>query len=207
MGPRIHIAATVFLLLLAAGCRPDPVREAISRQLQLYPESRVQDIYKSFCQDHLGPGHLILNPEAAKAYLLSELQAYREDLDSARYVRPSERFVPVGDTGNYVRVDLSVVLDSLVDADVLLDAFVRSANEGKKLSEDAWKAKWASVSKVIRRGFPDLPEAEDDLAAIDSLMSAGHLILHHSPVFNETYHPHYRIVARDIFENELKPLL
>ena len=206
MGPRIHIAATVFLLLLVAGCRPDPVREAISRQLQLYPESRVQDIYKSFCQDNLGPGHLIPNPEAAKSYLLSELQAYREDLDSARYDRPAERFVPVGDAGNYVRVDLSVVLDSLVDADALLDAFVRSANEGKRLSEDAWKARWASVSKVIRRGFPDLPGAEEDLAAIDSLMGAEHLILHHSPVFSEAYHPHYRIVARDIFESELKPL-
>ena len=207
MNERIHIAAAVFLLLLAAGCRPDPVREAIAQQLELYPESRVQDVYKNFCQDQLGPGHLIPNLEAAKAYLLSELQAYREDLDSARYARPAERFVQVGVDGNYVRVDLSVVLDSLVSAEALLDAFVRSANEGKTLSEDAWRAKWASVAKVLRRDFPGIPDAESELAAIDSLMGAGHLILHHSPAFSEAYHPHYRIVARDIFENELKPRL
>ena len=150
VNPFIRSILAALLLLLAAGCRPDPVREAIARQLELYPESRVQDVYKSFCQDQLGPGHLIPNPEAAKAYLLSELQAYREDLDSARYARPAERFVQVGDAGNYVRVDLSVVLDSLVSADALLDAFVRSANEGETLSEDAWKAKWASVAKVLR---------------------------------------------------------
>ncbi|MBQ1680510.1 MAG: hypothetical protein II068_05335, partial [Bacteroidales bacterium] len=37
------------------------IASAIARQLQEYPESRVQDIYKSFCQDNLGPEHLIPN--------------------------------------------------------------------------------------------------------------------------------------------------
>ena len=31
--------------------------------------------------------------------------------------------------------------------------------------------------------------------------------VHHSRAFNEAYHPHYRIVRRDIFERELRPLL
>ena len=200
------VAATLALLLLVS-CRTDPTREAVARQLELYPQSRVQDIYKSFCQDNLGPGHLIPNREAARAYLISELEEYRKDLDNALYEKPALRYVPVGDAGNYVRVDLSVVLDSLIDTEALLDAFVRSANEGKKLSEDAWKAKWNAVASVIRKDFPALPDAESDLAAIDSLMAEGQLILHHSPVFNATYHPHYRIVAKDIFKKELKPRL
>ena len=187
-----------------ASSRPDPTREAIRQQIRQYPETRVQDIYKSFCQDGLGPGHLIPNPDAARAYLMEELQAYREDLDSGRYEIPAERCVSAGDAGNYVRVDLSVVLDSLVDANTLLDAFVRSANEGKTLSEEAWKDKWDSVADVIREDFSDIPDAVSDLAAIDSLMAEGHYILHHSPIFEQTYHPHYRIVARDIFEKNLK---
>ena len=190
-----------------ASCQSDPCREAIEQQLRQYPESRVQDIYKSFCQDNLGPGHLVPSLQSARAYLMEELEEYREDLDSARYEVPALRYQPVGDAGNYVRVDLSVVLDSLVDAETLLDAFARSANEGKKLSEDAWKAKWADVAGVIRKEFPAIPDGERDLVAIDSLISEGHLILHHSPVFNETYHPHYRIVSRKIFEEELEPLL
>ena len=191
--------------MIVAGCQGDPTREAISRQLELYPESRVQDIYKSFCQDNLGPGHLIPNPERARAYLLSELEEYRQDLDSARYEKPQQRYVPVGDQGNYVRVDLSVVLDGLVDADELLEAFVRSANEGKVLTEAAWKEKWAGVADVIRRHFPDIPDEAKDLAAIDSLMAEGNLILHHSEAFGQAYHPHYRIVAREIFEKSIKP--
>jgi hypothetical protein len=207
MVARFPILFAFFSLLLAYSCQSDPTREAIERQLQEYPETRVQDIYKSFCQDNLGPGHLIPDPDAAKAYLQSELAAYREDLDSARYVKPAERCVPVGDAGNYVRVDLSVVLDSLVDETKLLDAFVRSANEGKRVSVDEWKSKWTSVAAFIRKDFPNIPDASADLASIDSLMAHGHYILHHSHIFNEAYHPHYRIVARDIFDHELKPLL
>ena len=204
---RFFRIAAACVLLIAVSCRPNPTREAIGRQLQQYPETRVQDIYKSFCQDNLGPGHLIPNLEAARAYLTEELNTYRQDLDSARYAMPAERYVPVGDAGNYVRVDLSVVLDSLVDTGTLLNAFARSANEGKTLSEEAWKAKWAAVADIIRQDFPALPDAAADLAAIDSLVAEGHLILHHSAAFEQAYHPHYRIVARDIFEQELKPKL
>ena len=64
-------------LIVVAGCsQPDKIRDAIERQLEQYPQTRVQDIYKSFCQDCLGPGHLIPNPDAARAYLMEELQAY-----------------------------------------------------------------------------------------------------------------------------------
>ena len=202
---RIIIAACV--LMIMASCRHDCTADAIREQLRLYPQSRVQDIYKSFCQDNLGPGHLIPNRESARAYLMSEIQAYREDLGNALYEKPAERYVPVGDKGNYVRIDLSVVLDSLIDAETLLEAFVRSANEGVRLSEGEWKEKWASVADVIRREFPDLPDAERDLAEIDSLIAGGNLILHHSAAFSEAYNPHYRIVARDIFDSELKKSL
>lgn len=32
-------------------------------------------------------------------------------------------------------------------------------------------------------------------------------VLSHSPAFREAYHPHYRIVRRDIFEHEILPLI
>jgi hypothetical protein len=200
----MKILPYVFALVLAAACGGNPIKEAVSEQLRLYPETRAQDIYKSFCQDNLGPGHLIPNPDYAKAYLLEELQTYREDLDSMRYEKPEVCYVPVGDNGNFVRVDLSVVLDSLITTETLLDAFVRSANEGNISSENEWKEKWAAVEEVLRKDFQDIPDLNMDLAAIDSLIAEGHLILHHSEVFEKTYHPHYRIVAKDIFEKVLE---
>ena len=201
---RFRFFAVLLGVVLFTSCQSDATKDAIREQLRTYPESRVQDIYKSFCQDNLGPGHLISNVESARAYLMDELQNYQADLDSGFYKKPKLRYIPVGDAGNYVRVDLAVVLDSLMSADMLLNAFVRSANEGKTLSEEAWKAKWASVKRILRKDFTSIPDMEEDLAAIDSLMAEGQLILHHSRVFNQAYHPHYRIVARDIFEKELK---
>ena len=104
-------------------------------------------------------------------------------------------------------MDLSVVLDSLVSAEAYLDAFIRSANEGRRVPEEEWIAKWKVVGKVIRKDFPDIPDAGRDLETLDSLIARGDLIMHHSDAFSEAYHPHYRIIARDIFEKELKPLI
>lgn len=194
--------AVVSLLVSSCG---QSVRDVISGQLADYPESRVQDIYKSFCQDNLGPEHLIPNPEAARNYLQSELKAYRSDLDSARYEIPAKRYEPVGDCGNYVRVELSVVLDSLISEDAFLDAFVRSANAGQNMTPEQWKHKWHKVAALIRKDFPNIPDCQSDLEMIDSLVAGGNLILHHSPSFSRAYNPHYRIIARSIFEEEIKP--
>lgn len=192
-------------LLLLLGCQPSPEKAAIARQLRDYPESRVEDIYKSFCQDNLGPGHLIPDPQSARNYLESELRTYWEDLDSAKYEAPEIKYYPAGDKGNYVRVDLRVVLDGLVSKELYLNAFVRSANEGKRLTQEQWVDKWKEVEKVILKDFPDIPDAKEDLEMIDSHIEKGELILHHSEAFSQAYNPHYRIIARDIFEKELKP--
>lgn len=194
-------------LLFLLGCSPSPEKAAIERQLLDYPESRVQDIYKSFCQDNLGPEHLIPNPEYARDYLRTELATFRQDLDSARYDAPSLLYYAVGDEGNYVRVDLSVVLDSLISEEKFLDAFIRSANEGKRVSKEQWISKWGHIAGVIRKDFMTIPEAEQDLQSLDSLVKAGSLIMHHSRSFGAAYHPHFRIIARDIFESELRPLI
>jgi len=203
---RIVLLMATCALALAA-CQSDSIKSSIERQLKEYPESRVLDIYKCFCQDNLGPGHLIPSREAARAYLMSELSAYRQDLDSARYEMPALRYFAVGDKGNYVRVDLSIILDSLMAAEDYLDAFVRSANEGVHRSPEEWKRKWAAIAACIRTDFPDIPDAANDLAFIDSIMTGDDLIIHHSEAFGKACHPHYRIISKDIFEAEILPLI
>ena len=201
------VATLLAALSLFVGCRHSGIQNTIDSQLAQFPESRAQDFYKSFCQDNLGPEHLIPDSASAGRYLRDELQSYREDLDSLRYEAPELLYYPVGDQGNYVRVDLSVVFDGLVDEETLLNAFVRSANEGKRVSEEDWKSKWQSVAAVLRKGHMDIPDMEEDLRTLDSLVAEGNLIMRHSQAFRDAYHPHYRIIARDIFEGELRPLI
>ena len=202
-----NLSTILLTAILLIGCTPDSIRTGIENQLKEFPQSRVQDIYKSFCQDNLGPEHLIPNPDAARNYLTSELEEYKQDLAAGLYTIPTLRYYPVGDEGNYVRVDLSVILDGLIGPEEYLDAFVRSANSGVKKSHKQWKNKWADVERCIRKYYADIPEAENDINAIDELVKADDLIIHHSDTFGETYHPHYRIIAKDIFEKEILPLL
>ena len=207
MGGKTRILAILLAFLTATACQDSPTDLAIRQQLLDFPESRAQDFYKSFCQDNLGPEHLIPDPAAAARYLKEELQTYQEDLDSARYDVPVLMYYPVGDQGNYVRVDLSVILDGLIGEEAFLDAFVRSANEGKKAPEAEWVKKWQGVAQILRKDHPDIPELEKDLGTLDSLMAEGHYIMRHSDAFRDAYHPHYRIIARDIFDTELRPLI
>ena len=95
--------------------------------------------------------------------------------------------------------------DGLVGEEAFLDAFVRSANEGQRLTEEQWVAKWKRIEKIILRDFPGIPDAKEDLETINSYLDKGELIIHHSEAFCKAYNPHYRIIARDIFEKEIKP--
>ncbi len=204
--PMKHVFHIIIFAALIS-CQSTSVHNGIERQLKEYPESRVLDIYKCFCQDNLGPEHLIPNPETAADYLASELTEYSHDLASRKYSKPTLRYFATGDEGHYVRVDLSVVLDGFMTADEYLDAFVRSANQGTKRTTEQWKAKWADVERCIRKRYMTIPDADKDLQEIKALMDEGHFIIHHSEKFGQVYNPHYRIIAKDIFETEILPLI
>ena len=205
-----RILLMLLVVLPIFGCRQSSeltTRDFIELELAAYPESRAQDVYKSFCQDNLGPEHLIQDPVSAAHYLKEELRTYQEDLDSVRYEAPASPYDYVGDQNHYVRVDLSVILDGRITEEVFLDAFIRSANEGKRVTDEEWVKKWKKVSTILRKDFKDIPDLDRDLHTLDSLVAEGHYIMHHSQAYRDAYHPHYRIIAMNIFIDELRPLI
>ena len=173
------------------------MRSAIERQLTTYPESTLQDIYKSFYQEHFGPGHIISDTASARRYLMRELSEMGKT--------QSPYFEPTGSQGDYVRVYLSTVADSLITAEQLLDAFVRSANLWQEPTV-SWMEKWEAIISIIQANKIELEGFETDLPLLTEA-ARNHQAMHHSRRYNEVYHPHYRIVERSIFESELKPTL
>ena len=173
------------------------VRSAIERQLATYPESTLQDIYKSFYQEHFGPGHIISDTASARRYLMRELSEMSET--------QSHYFEPTGSQGYYVRVCLSAIADSLITAEQLLDAFVRSANLWQEPTV-SWLEKWEAIVSIIQVNKIELEDFETDLPLLTEA-ARNNQAVHHSRRYNEAYHPHYRIVERSIFEIELKPSL
>ena len=173
------------------------IRAAIEHQMATYPKSTLQDIYKSFYQNRFGPGHMITDTASARSYLMRELSEMTEV--SAVY------YEPTGSEGCYVRVHLSAVVDSMITAEQLLDAFVRSANTNNEENKD-WEAEWNCIVGVITKHGIILNDFDKDVAML-SEASRNRQAVHHSRNYNEAYHPHYRIVEHSIFENELRSLL
>ena len=194
------------LLILALACSYSlfgqsidtvAMRSAIERQLVTYPKSTLQDIYKSFYQEHFGPGHIISDTASARCYLMVELSEMGET--------QSPYFESTGCQGDYVRVYLSAVSDSLITAEQLLDAFIRSANSRQE-PEVRWLDKWEAIVSIIQANKIELEGFETDLPLLTEAAQNNQAV-HHSRRYNEAYHPHYRIVERSIFEIELKPSL
>ena len=173
------------------------VRSAIERQLVTYPESTLQDIYKSFYQEHFGSGHIISDTATARRYLMLELSEMGKTA--------SPYFEPTGSQGDYVRVYLSAIADSLITAERLLDAFIRSANLWQEPAA-SWLDKWEAIVSIIQTNKMEIGNFETDLPLLTEA-ARNNQAVHHSRRYNEAYHPHYRIVERGIFEIELKPSL
>ena len=190
-------------ILFAASCLAccgGEIEVFVTQLLQQYPQARLLDIYKSCFQDYMGPEHLVNDAASARAYLEQELSM--TDVDALQ----SWYWEPCGPEGRHVRVSLQAVYEGKIDADVLLDAFVRSANTEHPTVEQ-WNARWREIIGVIDSMGLTLPHQDEDKQFIEDVLAQGKYAISHSQEYREAYSPHYRIVERKIFEHELKPLL
>lgn len=177
------------------------VESFVTGLLQQYPEARLLDIYKSSFQDYMGAEHLVGDIESARGYLEQELSTTNSvDLQDWYYE-------PCGVEGRYVRISLKAVIDGKITPEVLLDAFVRSANGSERPTVEQWTDRWHQMIAVIDSMSLDLPHYEEDKQFIEKVLAMGKYAISHSPEYRDAYSPHYRIVRRDIFDKELKPLI
>jgi polyhydroxyalkanoate synthesis regulator phasin len=170
------------------------MESAIVLQLQRYPESTLQDIYKNFYQDRFGPGHAISNPEAVMQYLGLELSAMED-------VKTDQQIEYLGWEHRFVRIPLSMVKTGKISQEDLNALFMESAFEINPKAGVKWKKEWQQITQIIKEKKLRVKNFEEDKKHIDSLLNENPIIaLHHSNAFTEHYHPHYRIVKRELFE-------
>ncbi len=197
------ILSLVALVLIACGSNRtenvDPIFKAVERQMQNYPESTLRDVYKSFFQDRFGPGHIVSDTTAAANYLRHEL-ATAEHFGGAPYE-------PTGSCGNFYRVNLSLVKDSIIDYQTFFDAFLRSVDGIEMPTVEVWTKEWHAIVNIISRMDNRPANFAADSITLENILKEGHYAVHHSREYNVAYHPHYRIIHKDIFEKELLPLI
>lgn len=204
LAPRNNMKKVIILsmtILCALTLHAQDIEKFVKWQMETYPESRLLDIYKSCFQDYMGAEHLVTDSERVKAYLDEELATTTLDELMPWY------YEPCGIDSSYYRVSIRAIKEDIITEELLLDAFVRSANSVERPSVESWRDRWHVIIGTIDQMHLDLPQYEKDKQFIDSILTVGKYAISHSPEYREAYHPHYRIVIRRIFEKEIKPIL
>jgi len=163
-------------------------RRILGDQLARYPLMQVQDLYKLIHQAAMGSEHAVRDVASAQAWLDREVRELGEG--------PAEPALdPISGDGQIVRVHLRPYIQMQGDLDLLLRAFVRTANEYR--GEVArLRAYAASAGQMADAGL--MPFAGAQWAEFCATLGReGYPAMHHSTVYEAAYHPAYRVVARE----------
>ena len=170
-------------------------------QIENHPNQTLQDVYKSCYQDEYGPGHLISNESSAINSLLQEINTIEKDYT------PVTLFEQTGIYGNYLRVDLTLVRDGIIPFFVLFRALTISATIGGQKSDENWSTIWSEIVEEIKIQGLKFEHFEEDLANLDTISKSEDKVVHHSEMYENVYHPHYRIIEKNAFEKFIKPFI
>lgn len=164
--------------------------DIIFSHVHRYPAMQLVDVYKLAHQASLGSEHAVSDKAAAQRWLAQELAG----LDPG----PDEPLPdPISPDGLLLRIHLRPFLAQDGDLDALIEAFVRTANEFRG-SVAALESFWAEVVSLVRSG--DLPFSPAEAQEFGKQMaSKGYPAAHHSIIFRTSYHPAYRVVAREFW--------
>jgi len=159
---------------------------AFGAHLDDHHAAGVEDLYKFLHQAIYGPGHAIPNREAAADWMDRELDGLGPSLEG----EPASE--SLGGEPPLVRVNLRPFVASGGDPDLLVDAFVASANHdrGNSRRMEVVLSLAASYVQCAGRG-----ELSPELKALSTeLAEQGYPAIHHSEAYVDAYRPAYRVV-------------
>ena len=180
------------------------IRKSVAYQMTEYPASTLYDLYKNFFQDAYGPGHLMPVGDGVEVrmrkYLQDECEEARCDTTMLPY------YEQTGALGNFVRVSLSSVNDGIIPFDTLYTALLESMKNTPLPSQAEWCKIWSGICKEINNLYPNIESFDKDRQHLKEMLNKGHLVIHHSERYKSAYHPYYRLIRKDIFDQRLMPL-
>jgi hypothetical protein len=158
-----------------------------------YPLLQAQDVYKLLHQTTMGSEHAVRDAETARAWLERDSSDLRDGPVDPLFdlISPDKRIA---------RIHLRPYLQTSRNLETLLEAFIRTANEyrGDKPRLENYLGHALQLAREGR-----LPVAAKQLETlVESLRQDGYPAVHHSRVYEEAYHPAYRVVAVEFFRND-----
>lgn len=151
-----------------------------------YPNMQVQDLYKLLHQAALGSEHTVGDPEAAKKWLERELVEMGAGLEEPMVD-------PISPGGEILRIQLRPYIQAGGDPQVLLAAFLRTANEWNG-SKELLRENGQLAAQLAENSHLPLQKVEIQVffAKMEVL---DYPAAHHSTLYTDQYRPAYRVIA------------
>lgn len=157
------------------------IEKVLQDHLSRYPALQIQDLYKLLHQAALGSEHAVSDRGSVERWLSHELAEMGEGI-------PEPLTDPISHDGDLVRVHLRSYMAARHDPMLLLDAFIRTANEyhgDPQFLEQYWQ------EAVAISSFP--ASEMDDF--FQGLKDKSFPAVHHSAEYERLYRPAYRVVS------------
>lgn len=147
------------------------------QHLEKYPLMQIEDKIKLLMQASLGPSHLVNDKEKVKARIIAEYEMIKDSdyqYDLVEYI-----------SDKYVRIYLKPYFEKYKSFDNLIDAFYKSCDNISDLY-------------YFEKDLLKLREKETDQNkhAIDDYFYSGDILISHSKIYKDTYHPHYLVINK-----------
>lgn len=163
------------------------LKKIIQCELELFPQAGAQDLAKLLYQAVYGPQHAVLAPEKLYDWLNQEMQALNP--------HPSEPLLqPVWLHYPMFRLHLSAAAYCKFDIEEIHHLFLQSCLEEVPLCPVSWQEIINDASQILAQelSIPTNKELSMELHSFNLLPPQA---VHHTPHYNELYHPHYRMVS------------
>jgi hypothetical protein len=165
----------------------DTIKVLIQKEIYLYPQAQIVDIYKLLFQSVFGAGHFIRNEASAWKYFQNEWeqnaisqQIWGQDIS---LVQPMFR-IHFGKNEN-------------ITAEDFFSAFMISARCEVKFEWKKWIEMWLSSENILPEFFPDFNDNEKIFLQRTFLNEK--IVPSHSELYKQLYEPHYRILNEEGF--------
>lgn len=149
----------------------------LEEHLLKYPLMQTEDKIKLLMQSIMGPGHLISDKDIVRENLINEYNLCKDLCCNYDLIE---------DIGlDYVRIYIKPYFEYRNSFDKLIEAFVLSANNKGDIN-------------FLKESLIKLKESETDYGKnkIDEYLNNGKILISHSKLYKQSYHPHYLVVNK-----------
>jgi hypothetical protein len=161
-------------------------RNAVLTEVKNYPKLEIQDVYKLVYQAAMGNEHMMVDTEAVKKYLEEELSSLEASSDE-----PLLEYLTSDST--IARLNLRPFKARKGNPEILIALMIKTSVSITP-STEFLRFLWQDIEALAVE--KRIPFNKVDLHSYFKGMEQQNFpAVHHSKIFDETYHPAYRIVS------------